>query len=261
LAEPFTAQWVDDLNQQFGGVVLSPNDEVGQLEIAYQIQDEKSEILYHVVLNKSVKFIWGPPNTACPTIITDKKTALELYSGKLSIAEAISEGKIKIRGDLQKLVNGQQVLQLAREELLKAKQSFSFSEEVDNPMEILSSRILLRPTNMERSLNFYGNDLGLAVYREFGVGNERGIVFFLGGGFLELSGRSGTPAGPNVSLWLQVRDVEAAYRHLVSKGVLISKKPKLEPWGLKEMWVNDPDGVRLYIVEVPEDHPLRKRVE
>jgi predicted enzyme related to lactoylglutathione lyase len=135
------------------------------------------------------------------------------------------------------------------------------SSEVDNPMEVLSSRILLRPTNMERSMRFYARDLGLAVYREFGVGQEKGVVFFLGGGFLELSGRSGTPAGPNVALWLQVRDVEAAYRHLVSKGVLVSRRPKLEPWGLKEMWVHDPDGVRLYIVEVPEDHPLRKRID
>ncbi|MDQ3965652.1 MAG: VOC family protein, partial [Actinomycetota bacterium] len=31
-----------------------------------------------------------------------------------------------------------------------------------------------------------------------------------------------------------------------------------KPWGLREMWVKDPDGVRLVIVQVPADHPLRR---
>jgi hypothetical protein len=29
--------------------------------------------------------------------------------------------------------------------------------------------------------------------------------------------------------------------------------------GLREMWIADPDGVRICIVEVPADHPLRRR--
>ncbi|NNN21749.1 MAG: VOC family protein [Acidimicrobiales bacterium] len=125
-------------------------------------------------------------------------------------------------------------------------------------MEVLSSRILLRPNNLERSINFYRNDLGLAVFREFGQGDQKGVVFHLGGGFLEVSG-VGSGASPALSIWIQVRDVEAASALLRRRGVLITRGPRLEPWGLKEMWVSDPDGVRLYIVEVPEDHPLRKR--
>jgi hypothetical protein len=31
-----------------------------------------------------------------------------------------------------------------------------------------------------------------------------------------------------------------------------------EPWGLIEMWIEDPDGIRIVIVEVPADHPLRR---
>lgn len=49
-------------------------------------------------------------------------------------------------------------------------------------MEVLSSRILLRPSDLERSLHFYEDVLGLAVYREWGEGKSRGVVFFLGGG-------------------------------------------------------------------------------
>jgi hypothetical protein len=31
------------------------------------------------------------------------------------------------------------------------------------------------------------------------------------------------------------------------------------PWGLLELWVEDPDGNELRFIEVPEDHPLRRR--
>ena len=126
-------------------------------------------------------------------------------------------------------------------------------------VHVLSSRILLRPTDPDRSRAFYGEQLGLPVYREFGTGVERGTVYFLGGGFLEVSGRSETPPSPAVRLWLQVADAGAAYEELRAKGVEIVRPPVKEPWGLVEMWVADPDGTRIVLVEVPADHPLRYR--
>jgi catechol 2,3-dioxygenase-like lactoylglutathione lyase family enzyme len=127
-------------------------------------------------------------------------------------------------------------------------------------MEILSSRILLRPRNPEASRRFYRDTLGLAVYREFGPPEHRGTVFFLGGGFLEVSGagEAGTPADGAVRLWLQVRDVAAAARELETAGVEIVREPRTEFWGLIEMWIADPDGVPIVLVEIPEDHPLRR---
>lgn len=128
-------------------------------------------------------------------------------------------------------------------------------------MEVLSSRVLLRPVDLERSRAFYRDTLGLAIFREFGEGPTRGTVFFLGGGFLEVSHASPQPAGPNIALWLQVRDAAAAHEELAAKGVPILRPPVREPWGLVEMWVEDPDGVRIAVIEVPDDHPLRRRVE
>ncbi|WP_367324997.1 VOC family protein [Streptomyces sp. HUAS ZL42] len=126
-------------------------------------------------------------------------------------------------------------------------------------VHVLSSRTLLRPADPERSRVFYGEQLGLSVYREFGAGPERGTVYFLGGGFLEVSGRSGTLPSPAVQLWLQVEDVAAAHDELRDKGVEIVRPPVREPWGLVEMWIADPDGTRIVLVEVPADHPLRYR--
>ncbi|MET9503304.1 VOC family protein [Streptomyces sp. NPDC006259] len=126
-------------------------------------------------------------------------------------------------------------------------------------VHVLSSRILLHPTDPERSRAFYGERLGLPVYREFGTGPERGTVYFLGGGFLEVSGRAQTPPDPAVRLWMQVPDVTAAHEELTASGVDIVRPPVKEPWGLVEMWIADPDGTPIVLVEVPADHPLRYR--
>ncbi|MGW7041241.1 VOC family protein [Streptomyces avermitilis] len=126
-------------------------------------------------------------------------------------------------------------------------------------VHVLSSRTLLRPTDPERSRAFYGEKLGLAVHREFGTGPERGTVYFLGGGFLEVAGRSDTPPSPALKLWLQVADAGTAHEELKNAGVEIVRPPVREPWGLIEMWIADPDGTEIVLVEIPADHPLRYR--
>jgi predicted enzyme related to lactoylglutathione lyase len=125
-------------------------------------------------------------------------------------------------------------------------------------MEVLSSRILLRPSNAQVTQRFYRETLGLAVYREFGSAESLGVVFFAGQGFLEVSGESQNVPGSSVSLWLQVRDVHIEYERLRQAGVTVLRRPQREPWGLLEMWISDPDGVRIVLVEIPADHPLRR---
>ncbi len=133
-------------------------------------------------------------------------------------------------------------------------------------MEVLTSRLLITPADPAASRRFYGEVLGLAVAREFGPPEHPGIVYFAGGGFLELSGqaRPGVPA-PQLRLWLQVRDAAAEYARLqalIRTGELaesaLVREPTLEPWGLIEMWLRDPDGMAVALVEVPAEHPLRR---
>jgi predicted enzyme related to lactoylglutathione lyase len=126
-------------------------------------------------------------------------------------------------------------------------------------MEVLSSRVLVRPTDFERSFRFYAESLGLHVYRQWSSGSTRGVVFFLGGGFIELSGSSRTAASESIGLWLQVRDVDVVGHELQEAGVDIIEIPTDKPWGLREMQIRDPDGLSIVIVEIPETHPLRLR--
>lgn len=119
-------------------------------------------------------------------------------------------------------------------------------------MEILSSRMLFRPKDYERSLRFYRDGIGLAIAREYGGGT----VFYAGQSLIELAGHGEPAAGG--TLWLQVRDLLAAQRDLTERGVPIAREARREPWGLHEMHVTDPDGVTLIFVQVPDDHPLRR---
>ncbi|MBS9534391.1 VOC family protein [Mycobacterium sp. M1] len=124
-------------------------------------------------------------------------------------------------------------------------------------MEILASRVLFRPTDYQRSLRFYRDELGLAIARDYGAGT----VFYAGQSLIELAGFStgehGTAPFPG-ALWLQVRDIEATQTELRGRGVPITRAARREPWGLIEMHVTDPDGVTLIFVEIPPEHPLRR---
>jgi predicted enzyme related to lactoylglutathione lyase len=89
------------------------------------------------------------------------------------------------------------------------------------------------------------------------VGNPA-VVFFLGQGLPEVSGQASDPSAGPVMIWLQVRDVRAEHDRLAAAGVRVLRQPVAEPWGLIEMWIEDPDGIKIVLVEVPADHPLRR---
>jgi hypothetical protein len=59
-------------------------------------------------------------------------------------------------------------------------------------------------------------------------------------------------------IWIQVRDVHAKHARSAAAAVPIIRGPATEPWGLTEMWIQNPDGIVIVLVEVPADHPLRR---
>ena len=126
-------------------------------------------------------------------------------------------------------------------------------------MDVLTSRTIIHPSDLDRPSTSTAPPSDLAVAREFGQGPGRGVVFFAGGGLIEVvagdrggrrPGGAGRPPGP-VALWLQVRSIEAAVAELAGRGVPVVRPPLLEPWGLIEAWIDDPDGLRIHLVEVP----------
>lgn len=123
-------------------------------------------------------------------------------------------------------------------------------------MEILSGRTILRPADYARTLAFYRDGLGLAIAREY----PGGTVLFAGQSLIEVAahGGSGKSSSFEGAIWLQVRDISDAAAELALGGIPIDRAPVREPWGLLEMWIRDPDGVPVVLVEVPAEHPMRR---
>jgi predicted enzyme related to lactoylglutathione lyase len=84
------------------------------------------------------------------------------------------------------------------------------------------------------------------------------VVLFLGQGSLEVSGHAAGTPGRSVMIWIQARDVRVERARLAAAGVRVIREPVTEPWGLVEMWIEDPDGIRIVLVEVPADHRLHR---
>lgn len=130
-------------------------------------------------------------------------------------------------------------------------------------MQVVAGRVLLRPADMDAAISFYEDVVGLVRFREWGAPPRRGVVLFMGGGYLELTetpAQEPRPEAPQgFRLWLQVPDIASAHGELVGLGVPVAEEPVRKPWGLLEMVVHDPDGVEVVVVEVPGDHPLRRR--
>ncbi|MBY6350899.1 VOC family protein [Rhodococcoides corynebacterioides] len=121
-------------------------------------------------------------------------------------------------------------------------------------MDVLASRTILRPRDPDVTTAFYRDRLGLGIFREY----PGGTVFFAGQALIEVAGHGEPDAGSSATILLQVRDVHAARAELVEAGVAVVREPRTETWGLIEMWIADPDGTRIVLVEVPPNHPQRK---
>src|SRR5690349_14461142 len=99
-------------------------------------------------------------------------------------------------------------------------------------MDVLAARIILRPADPAATRRFYGEDLGLAVAREFGPPDAPAQVFFAGPLLIEISGQMDAPARAGTAIWLQVRDVAAEVARLADRGIPIVREPRTESWGL-----------------------------
>lgn len=123
-------------------------------------------------------------------------------------------------------------------------------------MEILSSRTILRPADYEKTLAFYRDGLGLAIFRQY----PGGTVLFAGQSLIEVAahGFDGDMHSFGGALWLQIRDIDSVRAELSDNGIGIVREARTEPWGLIEMWIEDPDGIPIVLVQIPYDHPLRR---
>ena len=96
-------------------------------------------------------------------------------------------------------------------------------------MDVLRSRILLRPGDLDRSRRFYRD---VMAWPFTGSSARRAIPGWCSSsarGLLEVSGHAVGSPGRSVMIWIQVRDIHAAHARLAAAAVRIIRDPATEP--------------------------------
>ncbi len=110
-------------------------------------------------------------------------------------------------------------------------------------LEIRGLCPLLQVFDMETSIRFYCDVLG------FEIGATSKPSGHFGWALLRLE-RPPAPDAARVSahddttIYFGCPDVDAAYEHLRNKGLDV-KRPKIAPYGMKQLYLHDPDGYNL----------------
>ena len=134
------------------------------------------------------------------------------------------------------------------------------------PLHVRSVSPLLEVFDMDRSIRFYRDLLGFAVVATSTPENYAWALLRLDDANIMLNTaydegeRPDAPDAPrerghgDTTLFFACPDVDAAYDHLVSRG-LDMPKPTIAPYGMKQLFLRDPDGFGLcfqWPVERPE---------
>jgi catechol 2,3-dioxygenase-like lactoylglutathione lyase family enzyme len=92
-------------------------------------------------------------------------------------------------------------------------------------VDVLTTRVLVRPRDLPTSRAFYQQVLGFAVYRKFGDPDNPAVVLHAGNGLIEVSSHGDVSPGTNVELWMQVPDLAAEYDRLAASGITTHTLP------------------------------------
>lgn len=66
------------------------------------------------------------------------------------------------------------------------------------------------------------------------------------------------PRGVAASSGPRIRRVQAQLELLADRGATVTREARKEPWGLLDGWIQDLDGTRIVLLQVPDEHPIRR---
>ena len=107
----------------------------------------------------------------------------------------------------------------------------------------------VRVSDVDRSVKFYEDVVGLTVARR--LPSPYGEIVFLGDGetTLELMGGRSGEMGDDISIGFSTNDLDALTAELADKGVKIHSGPFSPAPGVRFLYVQDPDGLKVQFVE------------
>jgi catechol 2,3-dioxygenase-like lactoylglutathione lyase family enzyme len=125
-------------------------------------------------------------------------------------------------------------------------------------MEIGTFNVIRHTVNFDAMSRFYSQGLGMSPIEEWDRPHSRGVVYAAHEAssvatieVLQLGDLCVPGVAPvNIELVLYVDDARAVQDELRGRGVTIARELKDEPWGHRSFGVDDPDGLRIWIIEV-----------
>jgi uncharacterized glyoxalase superfamily protein PhnB len=120
--------------------------------------------------------------------------------------------------------------------------------------EIFQVSIVRHTKNYEAMLEFYRDQLGMAITLSWDEPGNRGTLLSFGGRsantvieVLELGDEALPGVKPiNVVLSIEVAAVDEWHDQLIDRGVRIARGLEVAPWGHRSFGVDDPDGFRIW---------------
>ena len=73
--------------------------------IEQTVRDTDSEIVWHAIVSTTIRVIPGPASDAAVRISSDRETAAAITSGRLSAQRAFLDGRLRLDGDVQALMD------------------------------------------------------------------------------------------------------------------------------------------------------------
>jgi catechol 2,3-dioxygenase-like lactoylglutathione lyase family enzyme len=124
-------------------------------------------------------------------------------------------------------------------------------------MEIGTFTVLRHTVNFDAMRRFYGDALGMTIVEQWERPGTRGVVFAPQGAptnatieVLEFADVCVPGVAPvNIVLTWFVEDARAALDQLRDAGVAIARGLEDQSWGFRSFGIDDPDGLRIWVVE------------
>lgn len=111
--------------------------------------------------------------------------------------------------------------------------------------------------NLNDSVAFYEEIIGLNVKRRFQAGPDKEIAF-LGEGetqveLIEMKEKNEVTVGPDISWGFQVESLEEVMELLKMKGIEVMDGPYSPNPLMSFIYIQDPDGMKIQLVEIKTD--------
>jgi len=107
--------------------------------------------------------------------------------------------------------------------------------------------------DLEKSIKFYENIVGLKVNRKFEAGPGTEIAFLGVGGteveLIEDKSKKDVNIGKDISLGFQVENLDEMIKYVEEKGIKIESGPIKPNPNVRFFYILDPNGVKIQFVE------------